>query len=278
MTVADDGQKEALAELVGTPMSQQQVNKLMGTIQVLSSAMSNMTGTYMTPGDHWRANVETGEIEYDLGLAAALDRRAQIGISGHEIGHLRFSQSVKFHRDWSRRDSEWVFHIVNILEDRRIEDLMVADFPGLADAIERLRVAFDKPLVKRAMGMAEPHVQFLGALYAIAFSREYVVTHPQAIKAVGTFKDEIQELTRAKSSRHIAREVEREGGIADAMFALRDMAPEEQSKRDPKAVAQLPEPTHRSSRPRSRRLRAPSRRPTNRRRPKRRRWPTRSSR
>jgi uncharacterized protein with von Willebrand factor type A (vWA) domain len=236
-------QKEVLASMADRKLTQREVNALMDTLQVLSSAMSNMAGTYFTAGDHWRANVETGEITYDLGLAAALDREAQIGVSGHEIAHLRFTQSVKFKRGWSRGDSDWVFHIVNILEDRRIENLMVAEFPGLAGNIERLRAAFDKPLVVRAAQMAEPHVQFLGGVYAAAFDREFTATNPAARDALEQYRDEVRALTRAKGSRQIAREVERDGGIADAMFRLRDELTQQQAtQRDPAAVAQQPLP------------------------------------
>ena len=237
---------EALADIASAAprqMTQREVNKLMDTLQVLSSAMSNMVGTYFTAGDHWQANVETGEITYDLGLAAALDREAQIGVSGHEIAHLRFTQSVKFKRKWSAGDMELVFHIVNIIEDRRIETLMCAEFPGLTDNIERLRVAINKPAVTRAMQMAEPHIQFLGGVYAAAFDREYTATNPAARDALDRYRDEVRALTRAKGSRQIAREVEREGGIADAMFTLRDgLTHQEQAERDPQAVAEQPTP------------------------------------
>jgi uncharacterized protein YegL len=236
-------QHDVLAKMAsGKQMTQREVTRLMDTIQVLSSAMSNMLGTYMTASDHWRAHVDTGEIEYDLGLAAALDREAQIGISGHEIAHLRFSSGAKYRRVKSERDRKWAHDLTNMLEDRRVELLMVADFPGLAAPIERLRKAFDAPLVERAMGMAEPHVQFLGAIYGTAFERPFTVTNPEAEKAIAEFRGEIEELVHARSSQQVATAVEREGGMLERLFALRDLPSQDAAKQDPKQVRRLPKP------------------------------------
>jgi uncharacterized protein YegL len=206
-------------------LTQRELDRLIRTTQVLASGISDMWGTYLTPSDKWAANVKTGEIEYDLGLAAMLNEQARKGVVYHEIAHLRYSRPWKLPpRFTDPRDMQWAAYMVNLFEDCRIERLMREEFPGTAEPLDSLRDTWKHPDVIRTMAMAEPHMQFANALYCLIFGLGAQATDPRVLGLVQTYASEALDLTHVAKTSQMVKGLCRADGIVDAMIDLRPSA------------------------------------------------------
>ena len=223
MTDIDQGAPSAPS---GPRLTQREVDRLIRRTQVLASGISDMWGTYLTPSNRWAANIKTGEIEYDLGLAALLDEQARDGVAFHEIAHLRYTKAFRLPARLmvDPRDKQWATYLVNLFEDCRIERLMVEEFPGTAPALERLRDAWKHPDVIKTMAMADPHMQFANALYCLIFGLGAQATDPRVLGLIQSFASEALDLTHVAKTSQLVHGLCRDDGIVDAMIELRASA------------------------------------------------------
>ena len=213
--------------------TQGDVDRLVHRMGALAGGYSNMWGVFLTPGNRWAADPSTGEIEYDLGLAAMLDTDGQTGVMLHEIAHLRYTGNFSVPSSLTDpRDRKYAGFLINLFEDARIEKLLVGEYPGLQKYLDRLRAGYTGEKVTRQFARGKPHMQFLGAIYALLFSTaEPTVTHDKVKVAVKRYRDEILELSEASTTAKMKNGLLRKGGIFDAVRALRDIEAREAAKR-----------------------------------------------
>ena len=204
-------------------LTQADVDSLLRRTEVLAAGLSNMWGVYLTPGSRWQANVETGEMEYDLGMAAVLDHDQQTGVALHEVAHFRYTDAVKIPmRMRSGRDERWAQFTYNLFEDCRIERRLRAEFPGSQTALGKLRAAFNRPHMAAMLAYSEPHMQFLNGLYAIIFEDQSWTSDKEVAKQIEDFRVEALDLRESKSSPALMKGLCREDGIVDTLIKLRD--------------------------------------------------------
>src|SRR4051812_23176042 len=124
-------------DLDGQPqsLSAHQVEAIVKRIGILTGGISGWMGVEIAPGSGWAANVgDDKKLIYDLGLAAALMQvadgdRAVTGVIAHEIAHLRETDETPMPDGVDKRLAH---HMLNLVEDKRIEILMARSFPGAA--------------------------------------------------------------------------------------------------------------------------------------------------
>jgi uncharacterized protein YegL len=214
-------------------MTQDDVDRLVHNMGALAGAYSNMWGVWLTPGTHWSANPRTGELTYDLALAAILDDDGRTGVMLHEIAHLRYTGNFSLPKSMTDDDDrKYAAYLINLFEDARIERRFVGEFPGAAKYFERLRAGYKGEKVTRQFARGKPHMQFLGAVYALLFSdAEPQITHQKVEDAVRKHRQEIRDLRDATSTGAMRGELLRKGGIFDTLRKLRALTDEDAAQR-----------------------------------------------
>lgn len=176
--------------IAGSALTQKDVNGLVRRIGVLTAGMSGWMHVQVVPGNHWAATVGADKtLIYDLGLAAELARGvggsdAITGVIAHEIGHLRATDNPRFAKaDVSEEVRAEAFHMLNLVEDKRIEIIMAREFPGMASKIDKLRDGIRNPEMKAIMERVHPRHQLLNAIYGRLWDDAVVPVHPGALAA-----------------------------------------------------------------------------------------------
>jgi Mg-chelatase subunit ChlD len=221
-------------------MTEKEIDQLVHRIDVLAGGLSGRAGVRIGPGPGWAANVKDGELYYDLGLASLLSDEKRLGVIAHEIGHLRFTGGYRK----PAGSDEAFHHLVNVFEDRRIELLMVEEFPGLEGAIDAMRETYNSNVMKTALAHAEPHNQLVTALSSVAYRRQALVTDAEVSAEVTRLTSEVDELVEARTTRALAKILVRDDGVWDTFKRLRRKHFDEKAKDEvePQPVTAPPEP------------------------------------
>lgn len=225
-----------------------QIEALVKRVGILTGGISGWMGVSIEPGPGWMANVGVDKrLVYDLGLAAALmavekGDRAITGVIAHEIAHLRDTDEIKWPR--AVKDKKLAHHMLNLVEDKRIEIIMAREFPGMAEPIRILRAALESPKVKDLMPLVPPHHQLLNSIYGVLWGNRVVPANPKAREAFEEIRPTIEGLlvdweqmntdpeSRSYMPTNKVLKILVDAGLYDRLVELKNMSAEDQAERE----------------------------------------------
>lgn len=204
------------------------VAKLMRQTRILTGGLSRTTGIRVVLGDSWRIDLKAKVLTASVPHAALLSESGRRGVIVHENAHAVFTRDLDYQRllpVGQQPHTRQIHHLMNCMEDRRIELLMANRYPGFEGDFVTLHRDALTPEVDVMLASAPPHTQFQYLVHRAAYGLPVFAAMPEVQALVTKHSDAINDCITATSTREMFDIAKDTGMIADLVDLL-DNPPE----------------------------------------------------
>lgn len=153
---------------------------------------------HFKPGHEWEFNVKNHEMSYVPQDLLEMTDRQVIAEVLHNLGHALFTEMPKFKARTCPEPKRKFFQLLNAIEDIRIEERMMARFPGTYDKFWYKYKKADSQVANQVERMLPKDVQFLYSLVRFFWGEEMKGVDQKVVQKLQEANEYLQEAFQAE--------------------------------------------------------------------------------
>jgi uncharacterized protein with von Willebrand factor type A (vWA) domain len=194
------------------------VAKLMRQTRILTGGLSRMTGVKVVLGDSWRIDLKRKVLVASVPHASLLSESGRRGVIVHENAHAVFTKDIDYEKllpPDEQRHVRHIHHLMNCMEDRRIELRMAQRYPGFEEDFANLHRDALSAEVDVMLASAPAFTQFQYLVHRRAYGLPEFPAMPEVVALVNKHTDTIMDCVAADTTRQMFDLAQQSGMIAD---------------------------------------------------------------